>query len=186
MLLQLQKIRCSQLPISRVTDICRHQWRRHVDANEHNSLGSPLPKFYGGFNVYMTYKAFDFNLFFYGVYGNKILNYVQNSMQTFENRGFAGVENVSEEYYANAWTPANMSNKYSRVSYNDDAIGSSAPSSAWIEDGSFLKLKNLTVGYTFPASVTRKASLTRLRIYFSTQNLFTITNYTGLDRNWIA
>ena len=153
----------------------------HVDANDQTSLGSPLPKFYGGFNVDLTYKAFDFNLFFYGVYGNKILNYVQNSLQTFENRGFAGVENVSEEYYANAWTPANMSNKYSRVSYNDDAIGSSAPSSAWIEDGSFLKLKNLTVGYTFPASVTRKASLTRLRIYFSTQNLFTITNYTGLD-----
>ena len=153
----------------------------HVDANDQTSLGSPLPKFYGGFNVDMSYKAFDFNLFFYGVYGNKILNYVQNSLQTFENRGFAGVENVSEEYYANAWTPANMSNKYSRVSYNDDAIGSSAPSSAWIEDGSFLKLKNLTVGYTFPASVTRKASLTRLRIYFSTQNLFTITNYTGLD-----
>jgi TonB-linked SusC/RagA family outer membrane protein len=153
----------------------------HVDANDQTSLGSPLPKFYGGFNVDVTYKSWDFNLFFYGVYGNKILNYVQNSMQTFENRGFAGVENVSEEYYANAWTPANMSNKYSRVSYNDDAIGSSAPSSAWIEDGSFLKLKNLTIGYTLPASITRKASLTRLRVYFSTQNLFTITNYTGLD-----
>lgn len=153
----------------------------HVDATDQTSLGSPLPKFYGGFNVDVTYKQWDFNAFFYGVYGNKILNYVQNSLQTFENRGFAGVENVSQEYYANAWTPSNPSNKYSRVSYNDDAIGSSAPSSAWIEDGSFLKLKNLTIGYTLPANVARKVYLSRVRIYFSTQNLFTITSYTGLD-----
>ncbi len=55
------------------------------------------------------------------------------------------------------------------------------PSSAWIEDGSFLKLKNLTIGYTLPANLTRKASISRLRVYFSTQNLFTITSYTGLD-----
>ncbi len=153
----------------------------HVDATDQTSLGSPLPKFYGGFNVDFTYKAFDFNLFFYGVYGNKILNYVQNNLQTFEERGFAGVENVSQDYYANAWTSANQSQKYSRVSYNDDAIGSARPSSAWIEDGSFLKLKNLTIGYTLPANLTRKASISRLRVYFSTQNLFTITSYTGLD-----
>ena len=76
---------------------------------------------------------------------------------------------------------ANQSNKYSRVSYNDDAIGSAVPSSAWIEDGSFLKLKNLTVGYTLPLSVLQKAHITKLRIYVSTQNLFTITKYTGLN-----
>jgi TonB-dependent starch-binding outer membrane protein SusC len=153
----------------------------HVDATDQTSLGSPLPKFYGGFNVDVTYKSWDFNLFFYGVYGNKILNYVQNTLQTFENRGFAGVENVSQDYYANAWSPTNPSNKYSRVSYNDDAIGSAVPSSAWIEDGSFLKLKNLTIGYTLPYSLTKKASISKLRVYFSTQNLFTITSYTGLD-----
>ena len=153
----------------------------HVDATDQTSLGSPLPKFYGGFNVDVTYKSWDFNLFFYGVYGNKILNYVQNTLQTFENRGFAGVENVSQEYYANAWTPTNPSNKYSRVSYNDDAIGSSAPSSAWIENGSFLKLKNFIVGYTLPASMSSMAHISKLRIYVSAQNLFTITSYTGLD-----
>jgi len=153
----------------------------HVDATDQTSLGSPIPKFYGGFNVDVTYKSFDFNLFFYGVYGNKILNYVQNSLQTFENRGFAGVENVSQQYYANAWSPTNPSNTYSRVSYNDDAIGSAVPSSAWIEDGSFLKLKNFTVGYTLPLSMSAKAHITKLRIYVSAQNLFTITSYSGLD-----
>ncbi|HTB26483.1 MAG TPA: TonB-dependent receptor [Puia sp.] len=153
----------------------------HVDATDQTSLGSPLPKFYGGFNIDVTYKSWDFNLFFYGVYGNKILNYVQNTLQTFENRGFAGVENVSQEYYANAWSPTNPSNKYSRISYNDDAIGSAVPSSAWIEDGSFLKLKNLTIGYTLPNSMATMAHITKLRIYVSAQNLFTITSYTGLD-----
>ncbi len=153
----------------------------HVDATDQTSLGSPLPKFYGGFNVDVTYKAWDFNLFFYGVYGNKILNYVNNTLQTFQNRGFAGVSNVSQEYYANAWTPQNGSNKYSRVSYNDDLEGSAAPSSAWIEDGSFLKLKNLTIGYTLPGYLAKKAFISKLRIYVSTQNLFTLTSYSGLD-----
>jgi TonB-dependent starch-binding outer membrane protein SusC len=153
----------------------------HIDATDQTSLGSPIPKFYGGFNVDITYKSWDFNLFFYGVYGNKILNYVQNNLQTFENRGFAGVENVSQEYYANAWSPTNPSNKYSRISYNDDAIGSAVPSSAWIENGSFLKLKNFTVGYTLPSSMASMAHITKLRIYVSAQNLFTITSYTGLD-----
>ena len=153
----------------------------HVDATDQTSLGSPLPKFYGGFNIDITYKAFDFNLFFYGVYGNKLLNYVQNSLQTFENRGFAGVENVSKQYYEGAWTAANQSNKYSRISYNDDAIGSAEPSSAWIEDGSYLKLKNLTIGYTLPLNLAKKAYISKLRIYVSAQNLFTITSYTGPD-----
>jgi|KBSMisStandDraft_5_1062788.scaffolds.fasta_scaffold02907_3 TonB-linked SusC/RagA family outer membrane protein len=153
----------------------------HVDETDQVSLGSPIPTWYGGLNVDLTYKAFDFNLFFYGVYGNKILNYAKNSMQTFQNRGFAGVENVSKEYYDNHWTPLNPSDSYSRVSANDDQTGNAVPSSAWVENGSYLKLKNLTIGYTFPASITNKASISRLRVYISTQNLFTITSYSGLD-----
>ena len=102
-------------------------------------------------------------------------------MQTFQNRGFAGVENVSKEYYDNHWTPLNPSDSYSRVSANDDQTGNAVPSSAWVENGSYLKLKNLTIGYTFPASITNKASISRLRVYISTQNLFTITSYSGLD-----
>ena len=153
----------------------------HVDETDQVSLGSPLPKFYGGFNVDVTYKAWDFNLFFYGVYGNKILNYEQNSMQTFENRGWAGVENVSYDYYVSHWTPTNPSNTYARAAYNDDQTGNAVPSSAWIENGSYLKLKNFTVGYTLPVRLSSKASISRLRIYVSTQNLFTITSYTGLD-----
>jgi hypothetical protein len=55
------------------------------------------------------------------------------------------------------------------------------PSSTWVENGSFLKLKNLTVGYTLPSSLTKTISLSKVRFYVSSQNLFTITKYTGLD-----
>ncbi|HMG66773.1 MAG TPA: hypothetical protein VK588_03770, partial [Chitinophagaceae bacterium] len=153
----------------------------HVNADDQTALGSPLPKFFGGINLDATYKAWDFNAYFYGVYGNKILNYAKSSMESFQNRGFVGVQNVSREYYMNHWSPTNPSNTFGRPSYNDDAIGSNAPSSAWIEDGSFLKLKNVTVGYTIPVNLLNRFSISKIRLYVSTQNLFTITNYSGLD-----
>ncbi len=153
----------------------------HVDATDQTSLGSPIPKFYGGLDLTASYKGFDFNAYFYGVYGNKILNYEKSNLQSFQNRSFVGVQNVSEDFYENHWTPSNPSNTYSRASYNDDATGSNVPSSAWIENGSFLKLKNLTVGYTLPATLSQRVSLSKVRAYISTQNLFTITNYSGLD-----
>lgn len=153
----------------------------HVTADDQVSLGSPLPDFYGGLNLDASYKAWDFNIYFYGVYGNKILNYQKSALESFQNRSFVGVQNVSLAYFKNHWTPDNPSNTYSRATYNDDAVGSNVPSSAWIEDGSYLKLKNITVGYTFPSSVINKITASKLRVYVSAQNLFTITKYSGLD-----
>ncbi len=153
----------------------------HVDATDQTSLGSPLPKFYGGLDLTASYKSFDFNAYFYGVYGNKIFNYEKSNLQSFQNRSFVGVQNVSYEYYVNHWTPTNPSNTETRASYNDDATGSNVPSSAWIEDGSFLKLKNLTIGYTLPITFTQRFAISKVRAYVSSQNLFTITKYSGLD-----
>jgi TonB-linked SusC/RagA family outer membrane protein len=153
----------------------------HVTVDDQVNLGSPLPKFYGGLNLDLSYRAFDFNAYFYGVYGNKILNYQQSSLQSFQNRGFVGVENVSVQYYENRWTAAKPSDKYTRATYSDAQILSNVPSSTWIENGSFLKLKNVTVGYTLPKFLTDKVNVAKVRLYLSTQNLFTITSYTGLD-----
>lgn len=152
-----------------------------VNASDQVSLGSPLPKFYGGLNLDGTYKSWDFNIYFYGVYGNKIFDYAESQLESFQNRSFVGVENISENYYKNAWTPTNPSNTYARITANDDGIGSNVASSAYIEDGSFLKLKNLTIGYSLPESVIKNIPFSKLRIYASTQNLFTITGYKGLD-----
>jgi hypothetical protein len=152
-----------------------------VNADDRTSIGNPQPKFFGGLDLTGSYKAWDFNLYFYGSYGNKILNYVESNLENFGKRGSEGAENVSEKYYDNHWTPTRPSDRYARALPSDDNALNSVPSSVWIEDGSFLKLKNLSVGYTLPASLLSRYSISRVRIYLSAQNLFTITNYTGLD-----
>ncbi|HEY4206133.1 MAG TPA: TonB-dependent receptor [Puia sp.] len=154
---------------------------KKVDATDRTALGSPQPKFFGGLNLDASWKSWDINMYFYGTYGNKILNYIESDLESFQKRGSEGVENVSQTYYKNRWTPSNPSNRYSRAVANDDAIGSNVPSSTWIENGSYLKLRTLTIGYTLPDPVLRKFYIKHLRIYASTQNLFTITKYSGLD-----
>jgi len=152
-----------------------------VDATDQVSLGSPQPKFTGGLNLTTTYKAWDATLYFYGSYGNKIFSFAESNIESFESRQNVSIENVSQQYYQNAWTPQNHSNTYSRIVANDDAEGSNAASSAWVENGSFLKLKTVNIGYTLPAAISRKLTVTKLRVYVSSQNLFTITSYKGLD-----
>lgn len=153
----------------------------HVTADDQKSLGSPQPKFFGGLNLDASYKSWDFTAYFYGVYGNKILNYEESNLETMQNRGFVGIENISQEYYTHAWTPSNPSNEFTRIYYNDNSIGNAYPSNHWIENGSFLKLKTLTIGYTLPSDLTKKVSVSKIRVYVSSQNLFTITSYKGLD-----
>ncbi len=152
-----------------------------VTPDDQVSLGSPQPKFFGGFNLGASYKSWDFNAFFNGVYGNKILNYQESNLESFAQRGSVSIENVSKEYYNNYWTPTRPSNRFAAVHYNDTDFGNLVPSSVWVENGSFLRLKTLTVGYTLPTTLAKKLTLNRVRVYVSSQNLFTITNYTGLD-----
>jgi TonB-dependent starch-binding outer membrane protein SusC len=152
-----------------------------VDANDRVSIGNPQPKFFGGLNLDATYKAWDVNIFFYGSYGNKILNYIESNLESFQKRGSEGVQNVSVEYFNNRWTSTNPSNEFSRALHNDDNTLNNVPSSHWVEDGSYLKLKNLTIGYTLPSSLSNKLMLSKARVYISSQNLFTITKYSGLD-----
>lgn len=152
-----------------------------VNASDETSLGSPQPKFFGGINLDGSYKQWDINLYFYGVYGNKILNYEESNLETFQGRGSVSIENVSQEYYKNAWTPTNPSNTYARFLYDDTNYQNSVPSSQWIENGSFLKLKTATIGYTFAPDLLKKLAIAKLRLYVSSQNLFTITSYKGQD-----
>jgi len=152
-----------------------------VTAADETSLGSPIPKFYGGLNLTASYKSWDFIAYFYGVYGNKIYNYEEDQLETFQNQGFVGIQNISEQYYQNAWTPQNHSNTYAAITTNDNVSLNSVASSAYVQNGSFLKLKNFTVGYTLPQALLKKLALTKIRLYVSSQNLFTITSYKGLD-----
>ncbi len=154
-----------------------------VNADDRTHLGSPQPKFFGGLNLDATYKAWDINLYFYGSYGNKILNYVESNLESLARRGGVGSENVSKEYYLNHWTPTNASNRFARAvgTGGDNSSLNNVPSDVWIENGSFLKLKNVSIGYTLPTSLLNKYGITKTRFYVSSQNLFTITKYKGLD-----
>ena len=158
--------------------------RRFVDINgdaqvtgdDRVSLGSPIPKLFGGLNLDATYKSFDFNVFFYGVSGNKILNYQKASLESF-----GGLANISEEYYLNRWTESKTSgDRFTRVT-NEDNNDNTRPSDVYAEDGSYLRLRNVQIGYTLPSNLSSRYSITRLRLFVSAQNLFTITGYSGLD-----
>jgi TonB-dependent starch-binding outer membrane protein SusC len=154
-----------------------------VNADDRTFIGNPQPKFFSGLNLDATYKAWDINLYFYASVGNKILNYVESNLESLARRGGVGSQNVSREYYENHWTPTNPSDRYARALGNggDNSTLNNVPSSVWIEDGSFLKLKNVSIGYTFPTKLLNRFSISRIRAYVSSQNLFVITKYSGLD-----
>jgi TonB-linked SusC/RagA family outer membrane protein len=144
-------------------------------------LGSPLPKFYTGLNLDASYKQFDFNALLFASVGNKIFNYQERTLESFgATNGGIGIENVSENYYLNRWTPTNPSNRYART-VKDDPNGNTQPSDVYVENGSFLKLRSAQIGYTLPADLVKKLTVSRIRFYLSGQNLFTITKYSGLD-----
>lgn len=146
-----------------------------VTATDRTSLGSPIPKVFGGLNLDATYKAFDFNVFFYGVFGNKILNYQRAALENF-----GGLSNIAEEYFNSAWKPDRPSNRYARIT-NEDNNDNTRPSDVYAEKGNYVRLRNVQVGYTLPTRISNGVSIKRFRLFISAQNLFTITNYSGMD-----
>jgi TonB-linked SusC/RagA family outer membrane protein len=150
-----------------------------ITADDQTALGSPIPKFFGGINLDASFKGFDLNAFIYGVSGNKIFNYQERTLESFgSSTGSVGLENIGVDYFNNAWTSSNPSQRYAIIDANE-FNANTRPSDVYVEDGSYLRLRNLQLGYTFPASTIR--GISRIRVYVSAQNLFTITKYSGLD-----
>jgi TonB-linked SusC/RagA family outer membrane protein len=163
--------------------------RRFVDVNgdgrvtsaDKVSLGSPLPKFFAGLNLDASYKQFDVNMLWFASVSNKVFNYQARTLESFgATNGGIGIENVSREYYENRWTPTNPSTRYARA-VKDDPNGNTQPSDVYVEDGSFLKLRSLQIGYSFSNELAKKLAVQRVRLYVSGQNLLTFTKYSGLD-----
>jgi TonB-linked SusC/RagA family outer membrane protein len=148
-----------------------------IDDNDRVYLGSFLPKFTYGLNASANYKGFDLSLFFQGVQGNKIYNgtrVITEGMLRLFNSGTAVL---------NAWTYENPNNYFPRA-VSGDPNGNVRTSNRFIEDGSYLRLKNLTFGYTIPNSFLTnltKNNLSDFRVYVTTQNLLTFTKYKGYD-----
>ena len=136
-------------------------------------IGNPNPDFTGGITNTFRFYNFDMSLFFTFSYGNDILN--MNRYYLEEGRSLSSNQFAS---YADRWTVDNPNGKLPRArSANNTAWGSDR----YVEDGSYLRLKNLNIGYTLPVQVSQRFFVSNMRIYFSAQNLFTVTGYSGQD-----
>jgi len=142
-------------------------------------IGDALPDFTYGLNFSATYRNWDFNVFFTGVQGRDLINtniYDLEGMPRLFNAGVGVLDR---------WTPTNPSNIVPRAG-NGGGADSGAPqntaiSTRYLEDGSFMRLKNLSIGYTLPNNLFGQDYFKNCRIYVSGQNVFTITDYSGLD-----
>ncbi|WP_158624858.1 SusC/RagA family TonB-linked outer membrane protein [Gynurincola endophyticus] len=143
-----------------------------INANDRTIIGNPHPDFIAGFSNDFSYKNFDLNILITGSYGNKILNEAYIDYK-FPN----GTTNITRDTYRNAWTPGNPTNTHTRMGADIAPL----TSSMYLEDGSFLRIKNVTFGYNLPAKLLEKTKLNRLRVYATVQNLWTFTKYTGYD-----
>ena len=140
-------------------------------------LGSFIPKFNFGTNLAASYKGFDVNVFFQGVQGNKVYDGTRVLIE-----GGLRLFNASTTVL-NAWTPTNTGTDVPRV-VNGDPHHNTRTSDRFLEDGSYLRLKNVSLGYTIPEKLLKAGTmgtLSRLRIYISSQNLLTFTKYKGYD-----
>jgi TonB-dependent starch-binding outer membrane protein SusC len=140
-------------------------------------IGNPHPDFTGGLNIDLGYGNFDLNMFFYGSYGNDMINYVRRWIDFGMFNG-----GKSKDALYNSWgSPYLANNADARLPIQDLASGSQQPSTHFVEDGSFLRMKNLRLGYRLPGRVTDRLQLQNARVFGQVTNLFTITNYSGLD-----
>ena len=140
-------------------------------------FGDPNPDFTAGLNLNLSYSNFDLSAFFYGVQGKDAINYVKWWTDFYPS--FQGGKSKDALY--NSWLPSRPNAKVPIAENISNFSNNNAPNSYFLEDASYVRLKNLTIGYTLPASLTNRIKIDRLRIYAQATNLFTMTNYSGLD-----
>jgi hypothetical protein len=146
-----------------------------VNADDKTIIGRGLPIHYGGFVNNLSYKGFSLNVFFQWSYGNNIYN---ANRITFEGNT-NGRRNMNQyASYANRWTPENQTNEHFRAG-GEGVIG--YHSTKYMEDGSYLRLKTLSLDYALPSRILKRAYMSGLSLNVAMQNLFTWTKYTGLD-----
>ncbi len=148
-----------------------------IDPDDRTFLGSPVPDFTGGVNFTVGYKGFDLSAYLYTSIGNEVWNqsiWFTDFFQTFEGAAIS-------ERLKNSWSPQNPNGTVPIVERTTNFSTSEQANSYYMEDGSYLRLQNVTFGYTLPQDLLEKWNLQRLRVFASANNLFTITGYEGLD-----
>lgn len=144
-----------------------------IDTNDRTVIGRGQPIHTGGFTNDFAYKGFDLSIFFQWSYGNDIMNV---NRQFFEYTSSKNLNMFAS--YANRWTPENPT---SDIPAALESSSNKVISTRIIEDGSFLRLKTVTLGYSLPKKILNKWNISTARIYVAAQNLWTLTNYSGYD-----
>ena len=143
-----------------------------VNSADRTILGQAQPKFTWNLINNFEFKGIDFSFFIQASHGNSIVN-----AYDFELATLTGETNVYRDAYVNRWTSENPSNEYRKLNPSDRNVFSSAQ----VEDGSFIRIKNASLGYSFSKNLLDKIKLSKLRIYASANNIYTFTNYSGYD-----
>lgn len=145
-----------------------------LDEEDKRMIGNPIPDVIYGFNLGMAWKGFDVSLQFGGTIGNEIFNAMR--LYTYSLTDITNKDRALLNY----WTPTNTNTNIPRLDaadYNNN----NRLSDRYVENGSYLRLRNAQIGYTLPSSWVKKAMLQNVRVYLSGQNLFTISSYSGID-----
>ncbi|OWK70908.1 hypothetical protein CBW18_07400 [Pedobacter sp. AJM] len=148
-----------------------------IDEKDRQFAGSPIPKLTYGFTGNLKFKQFDLSVFFQGAYGNKLYNQVATDIE-----GFYRAFNITERVATGSWNGAGSTDQFPRLTWSSaSSTNNKRPSTRFLEDGSYLRLKNLQIGYSLSPKVLSALKIASMRIYMSGQNLLTFTKYTGLD-----
>jgi hypothetical protein len=145
-----------------------------INDQDRTFLGDPNPHFLFGLNNSVSFGSFDVRAFVQGVAGNKIFN-----ANRIWSEGMSSARNQTTATMAR-WTAAGTSNTMPRAIFGDPN-GNARASNRFIEDGSYLRLKQVTIGYSLPGRLTRRLRTAGARVYATGQNLWTLTGYTGFD-----
>jgi len=143
-----------------------------INDDDRKVIGDSNPVHFGGLNNTLTYKNWDFSIFFAWSYGNEIYNASKVRLN-----GVAEWMNITQDYFENHWTPDNPSNEAFAYGSIDPQIASSY----YVEDGSYLRLKTASLGYTLPKDITNKMGIDSIKFNLIGNNLLTWTKYTGWD-----
>lgn len=147
-----------------------------INGDDYQFIGNPHPDFNGSFKTNVSYKGIYLDVFFNFVQGNEVLNYTRVFNEDGLRRGFNNNTNV-----LNAWKEAGDVTDVFQIGGTNAAMNGAGTSSHWIEDGSFVRLKTVSLGYNLPSDLLEKIGMSNLKIYVAGENLKTWTDYSGLD-----
>ena len=148
-----------------------------ITSDDRQIAGNPWPKFDIGLNLNASYKDWDFSVYGFGSFGNDAYNGASSLLNRFD-------DNTSYLKGINPWTPTNTNTNFPRIIYADQR-NSRGDQDRWLENGSFFKIRQITLGYTFKKAMLRNV-VDNVRLSVTGQNLFTFTKYTGLDPEFIS